>query len=221
MGLSPMLLAARAEQSPVPRALASRVAARIAADWQVPAAAIRLEWGRRSSSAALSHEAPFQLLGRGTGGWFVVVFDPSTPQASALRVRAGVELPVAVAARPLLEGQTLSAGDLTEEVRVHWGAPDAMPALGQPGPGWLMRRAVASGEVVAAPAAAPPPDVLAGEPVRFEWRAGDVQVSVVGIALHAARRGERLRARLEERPTRLEGRVTAPGRAELEAGAVR
>jgi len=215
MGLSPLLLATRGEQAAVPRALASRVCERIASVWRVPAASLRLEWGHRSSTAALASDAPFQLLGRGTGGWFVIVFDPATTAASAVRVRAGVEQPVAVATRPLMAGQRLVPEDLREEVRVHWGAPAAAAATETPGPGWEMRRALAAGEAVMAPAATPPPDVLAGESVRFEWRTGDVEVSVVGIALHAARRGERLRARLEERPARLEGTVTAPGRAAL------
>lgn len=218
MGLSPMLLATRTEQATVPRALAGRVTERIASAWRVPAASLRLEWGNRSSDVALSSGTPFQLLGRGTGGWFVVVFDPATTAASAVRLRAGVELPVAVAARPLVAGQMLAPADLREEVRVHWGAPIATAATVQPGPGWQVRRALAAGEVVTAPTATPPPDVLAGESVRFQWREGDVEVSVVGIALHAARRGERLRARLEERPTRLEGTVTAPGHAALLQG---
>ncbi len=215
MGLSPLLLATRGEQAAVPRTLAGRVSERIASVWSVPARALRLEWGHRSSTTPLAADAPFQLLGRGTGGWFVVVFDPATPAASAVRVRAGLEQPVAVAARPLVAGQTLTPEDLSEEVRVHWGAPAGTKLSEMPGPGWEMRRALAAGEAVTAPAATPPPDVLAGESVRFEWRTGEVEVSVVGIALHAARRGERLRARLEERPTRLEGTVTAPGRAAL------
>ncbi len=221
MGLSPMLLATRVEQEIVPRVLSGRVADRIASAWSVPGSSIRLEWGHHSASVPLSPQAPFQLLGKGTGGWFVVVFDPTTAEASAVRVRAGVEQPVAVASRTLASGESLVAGDLKEEVRLHWGAPTRSNEATVPGPSWQMRRGVAAGEVVSSLAAAPPPDVLPGESVRFEWRTGDVEVSVVGIALHAARRGERLRARLEERPTRLEGTVTAPGRATLESGAAR
>lgn len=218
MGLSPLLLVSRAEQAPVPRALANRVADRIAAGWGVSGASVRLEWGKRSSAASLRPDTPFQLLGRGAGGWFVLVFAPGTAEASAVRVRAGVEKPVAVAARPLTLGETIAAGDLREEVRVHWGAPEPSGPGTAPGPGWQMRRALAAGDVVTPLAAAPPPDVRPGESVRFEWRSGEVEVSVVGIALHPARRGERVRARLEERPTRLEGTVTAPGRARLDDG---
>ncbi|MBK7367729.1 MAG: flagella basal body P-ring formation protein FlgA [Candidatus Eisenbacteria bacterium] len=63
-----------------------------------------------------------------------------------------------------------------------------------------MRRPIRANDLVAVPSVAPPPFVVAGEPVRFEWRSGDVEVSVMGIALNSARRGEQVRARLEERP---------------------
>jgi flagella basal body P-ring formation protein FlgA len=103
---------------------------------------------------------------------------------------------------------------------VHWGIPAPDSSL-VPGVGWETRRIVRAGEVVASPAVSAPPLVLAGQPVRLEWERGGVQVSVVGIALNSARRGETVRARLEERPARLTGTVTAPGTAVLAAGEVR
>ncbi|MFN8588895.1 MAG: flagellar basal body P-ring formation chaperone FlgA [Candidatus Eisenbacteria bacterium] len=134
-----------------------------------------------------------------------------------MRLRAGVERPVMVATRPLRAGASLAPADLREEVRVHWGAP-AGDSLVLPAVGWEVRRAIRANEVVMPPAVAAPALVLAGEPVRFEWRSGDVEVSVTGIALNSARRGEQVRARLEERPARLTGTVTAPGLATLGAG---
>lgn len=215
-GLSPLLLATRGAETPVPRALATRVAARIADEWRVAPEQVRLEWGRATGGAP-ADDAPFRLLGRGDAGWFVVVFAPADSAALAVRVRAGVECPVAVATRALAGGATLADGDLREEVRVHWGAPPAT-ALVAPAPGWEVRRALRAGDVVAPPAVVAPPLVLAGEPVRLEWQSGAVQVSVVGIALNSARAGETVRARLEERPARLTGTVTAPGTAVLANG---
>jgi flagella basal body P-ring formation protein FlgA len=211
------MLATRAASAPVSRALEARVSERIADAWKVPAAALRLQWGRSSSGSSPAEHAPFRVMGRGEGGWFVVVFDPAETHATAIRVRAGVEQPVMVATRPLRGGSALETGDLREEVRVHWGAP-ALDSTLTPGPGWQVRRAIAAGEVVTAPAVAPPPMVVAGEPVQLEWRSGGVQVSVQGIALNSASRGQVVRARIEERPAQLSGTVTAPGRAVLAGG---
>ncbi len=216
-GLSPLLLAGRAGDAPVSRALASRVGARIADAWRVPVQQVRLQWGRSSGTGSPSDETTFRILGRGEDGWFVVVFDPAASTAMAVRVRAGIERPVMVAARSLPAGSRLADGDLREEMRVHWGVP-ATDSVTTPGTGWEVRRPLGAGEVVAAPAVAPPPLVFAGQPVKLEWQRGGVEVSVMGIALNSARRGETVRARLEERPARLTGTVVAPGTAVLVAG---
>ena len=215
--LSPVLLAIRPGEAPVSRALAARVAGRIADAWRLPAAQVCLSWGRSSAVRTPADDAPFRLVGHGDAGWFVVVFDPAGTEATAVRLRAGVERPVMVASRALAAGTRLAAGDVREEVRVHWGLPPADSELA-PGVGWELRRSLAAGEVVAPPAVAAPTLVEAGQPVRLEWSRGGVQVSVVGIALNSARRGETVRARFEERPARLTGTVTAPGTAVLSAG---
>ena len=214
LGLSPLLMATRSAVAPVTRELQARVCERIADAWRIPVESLRLQWGRSSSGVSPQADAPFKVMGRGEGGWLVVVFDPADSNAAAIRVRAGVEQPVMVATRPLRSGQRLQPGDLREEVRVHWGVPSLDSAL-TPMPGWEVRRPIAVGEVVMAPAVVAPPLVMAGEPVQFEWRSGDVQVSVTGIALNSASRGELVRARIEERPARLTGTVTAAGRALL------
>ena len=216
-GLSSLLLAGRAGDAPCSRALASRVAGRIAETWRVPVEQVRLAWGHAAGQGGFTDDVPFRLLGRGEDGWFVVVFDPAETGATAVRVRAGVERVVMVATRALPAGSRLVEGDTREETRVHWGAP-AADSTSLPGTGWELRRALAAGEVVAPPAATAPALVVAGQPVRLEWERGGVQVSVVGIALNSARRGETVRARLEERPARLTGTVTAPGIAVLAAG---
>ncbi len=216
-GLSPLLLVSRAETSELPRALTQRVAARLADLWRVPVGEVRLAWGLSSGMAAPGDSAPFRVLGDGAGGWFVVVFHPADTGAVAVRLRAGVERSVMVATRPLRAGAIIAAGDLREEVRVHWGTPTG-DSLALPAVGWEVRRPVRANEVATPPAVVSPACVVAGEPVRFEWRSGDVEVSVTGIALNSARRGEQVRARLEERPARITGTVTAPGLATLGAG---
>jgi len=218
-GLSSLLIAARAGDAPVPRALAARVAARIAEGWRVPVEQLQLDWGRVAGETP-DENAPFRVLGQGDDGWFVVVFSPTETRAVAVRVRAGIERAVPVATRPLPAGTTVGDGDVREEMRVHWGVP-RVQASDSTLVGWEVRRPLRAGEVVGAPAVAPPPLVLAGRPVRLEWERGGVLVSVEAIALNSARRGETVRARLEERPAHLTATVTAPGTAVLEAGEIR
>jgi flagella basal body P-ring formation protein FlgA len=219
-GLSPLLLTGRGADAPISRGLTSRVVGRIADEWKVPVEHVRVTWGRSTSAFAPTDDVPFRVLGRGDAGWFVVVFDPAGSAATAVRVRAGVERLVMVAARPLRAGTKLAEDDMREETRVHWGVPEA-DSTNVPAVGWEVRSALRAGEVVAPPAVAPPPLVIAGQPVRLEWERGGVQLSVVGIALNSARRGETVRARLEERPARLTGTVTAPGTAALAGGGAR
>ena len=206
--------------APVPRALALRVGERFAEAWGLPASRVRLSWGRATPGPALDDDTPFRVLGRGAGGWFAVVFEPSTPNATAIQVRAGVLETTRVASRALARGLRLAEGDIREERAVHWGPPAAAAPrrFGEPvAAGWITRRAVQSGEPLAWPAVAPPPMVVAGEPVRLEWLREGVRVTFTGIALHDAREGETVHARIAERPARLAARVTAPGVAELPA----
>jgi flagella basal body P-ring formation protein FlgA len=205
---------------PAPAALPDSVVASVstwlAREWGVSERAVRLEWGRLPN-ALPGGDLPFRITGRGVAGWLVVVFDPSGRDAVAVRLRAGVEDTVLVAARPLAAGTRLDPADLRPESRVCWGPP-ASPSESRPGPGWEVRRALAAGEVLARPAVAPPMFVVAGEPVRFVWAGGAVQVSLVGIALNRARQGELVRARVEGRSDRLVGTATAMGTAVISSG---
>ncbi len=204
--------------APVPRALARRVADRFAQAWDLPTTSVRLAWGRATATRTLAEDAPFRVLGRGSGGWFAVVFDPATPRALALQVRAGVVESTAVAARPVSRGTTITRADIRLEQRVRWGAPDPRADLAErASAGWEVRSAVAEGDPLVWPAVAPPPMVTAGQPVRLEWVREGVRVALVGIALNDARRGETVRARVPERPARLMATVTAPGVAVLPA----
>jgi flagella basal body P-ring formation protein FlgA len=200
----------------VPDSAAASVSAWIARDWHVPEDAVRLEWSRLY--VALPDGAlPFRITGRGAAGWLVVVFEPPGRDAVAIRLRAGVEETVLVAARPLAVGTCLGPADVRPASRVCWGPPASSSEL-RPGPGWEVRRALATGEPLARPAVAPPLLVTAGEPVRLVWAEGAVQVSVVGIALNRARQGELVRARVEGRLDRLVGTATAAGTAVISSG---
>jgi flagella basal body P-ring formation protein FlgA len=206
--------------APAPAALPDSVAAGVSAwlahEWGVSERAVRLEWGRLPD-ALPAGALPFRVTGRGVAGWLVVVFDPAGRDAVAVSLRAGVEDTVLVAARPLVVGKRLDPADVRTESRVCWGPP-APPSESRPGPGWEVRRALATGEVLERPAVAPPTLVVAGEPVRLVWAGGAVQVSVVGIALNRARQGESVRARVEGRSDRLVGTATAMGTVVISSG---
>jgi len=217
VGLVPGLMGAAADSLPVPAPLSARVAEAVARAWRVPADAVRLAWPRTPAPAGLDPEAPLRLTGRGLDGWFAVVLRPGDAEATAFRVRAGVEDTVVVAARPLAAGALITADDLRLEPRPHCGPPSGERAA-RPEPGWEIRRPLATGEIVAWPAVAAPPLVATGRPVQFVWERGGVLVSVRGMALHSARRGDVVRARVDGRPGRLSGTVTAPGTAVLEGG---
>jgi flagella basal body P-ring formation protein FlgA len=194
----------------VPAALAERVAARIAAAWSVPPAALRLAWG---ALPVLTADDSVRVVGSGADGWFIVELAAG---ARAVRVRAGVEDTVAVAARPLAAGVRLAAGDVAAAPHVTWGPP--VPPRERPGAGWEVRRTLAAGETLVRPAVLPPPLVAAGDPVRLVWQQGGVSVVMEGIALNGARRDEVVRARIQGRSARLAGRAIAPGVVELGTG---
>lgn len=187
----------------------ARVAAILARRWDVPAAAIRLAWPTAAAPLALAGADSLRVEGTGTGGWLVV----TAPDGVAVRVRAGVEDSVPVAARELSPGRALEAADIAVAVRVRWGAPRPDAA---PGAGWEVRRPLAAGDPLAAPFVVPPPAVRGGDPLRLEWAQGGVQVSLSGVALHTARVGEPVRARVAGRSTLVSGIMTGPGLARLD-----
>lgn len=187
----------------------ARVAAILARRWSVPAAAIRLAWPEPAAPLALAGADSLRVEGTGTGGWLVV----TAPGGLAMRLRAGVEDSTPVAARELTPGRPLEPGDIAVAVRTRWGAPrhEARPA-----PGWEVRRPLAAGDPLAPPFVVPPPAVRGGDPLRLEWAQGGVQVSLSGVALHAARVGEPVRARVAGRGTLVSGIMTGPGLARLD-----
>src|SRR5438132_12859438 len=92
----------------VPPATRSMVTERIAEGWRVNPEALRLEWGRVEGSIPVGDSVQVRLSGRGTSGWFVAVFIPPIGDPVAVRVRAGLDDTVAIAARPLLSGARLA-----------------------------------------------------------------------------------------------------------------
>jgi len=218
-------------------AIAPRVATVIATEWRVPESTVRLEWGRGAESVPA--DAPFRLVGKGTDGWFALAWKrdeadaqaksatraneyaqangPAQEDAGAVRVRAGTIDTVFVAARSLSSGSRIAPGDLRPEERVRFGPP-AGARRETPGLNWEVRRPLAAGDVAAWPAVVSPILITSGEEIRMDWRRGGVTVSVTGIAMNSARKGECVRARVAGRRERLVGTATAPGRAILSMG---
>jgi flagella basal body P-ring formation protein FlgA len=198
----------------VPPALAAEVAAQVGARWGVPAGQVSLQWGAAPAGLGFEPGTPIRLTGAGLNGWFAVVLRPTEPAATAVRVRAGVVGPVPVAAHALAAGTTLAPGDVRSESRIQWGAP--LAEAGYADAGWEVRRPIAPGQPLVAPAVAPPELIAAGQPITVRWKRGDVEVLLTGTALHAARAGEMARVTVDGRPGRLQGRVTGPGTITVE-----
>jgi flagella basal body P-ring formation protein FlgA len=201
-----VVLAAAAPDS-VPARLAERVRDLLARRWNVPADAIRLEWGRVPSRAAagLADSAAIRVAGRDDEGRFVVFAAIETGGEIALGLRAGSAEPEWVAARPLAPGDTVSADDLSREPRTRWGR--SAGARGAP-LGWVVRRALSPGDRLAPPAIVEPPLIRPGDVVRFRWSDGAVMVERDAVAANEARRGDRVWARDRVRGERIVGIAT-------------
>lgn len=199
--------------APVPAGLAARIAADIGARWAVPASAVRLDWGRFVPRLPLKDATAFRLVGNGDHGWFAVVFEPAEGGQLAARLRAGVDDTVAVATRPLGAGSAIAAGDVALQVRVRWSGR-AVPRV-RAQPGWRTRRPVAVGDALEGLAVQAPPAVTAGSPVRIEWRRGDVNIELGGIALNAAAVGEPVSVRFDDRSRTMSGIAAGTGRVRI------
>ncbi len=135
--------------------------------------------------------APLPLLGAGLADARALAAQP-TPAAVAQGPRA---------ARALARGESLAAGDIV-------AAPgDTLaPRL----VGWTTRRVIAAGEVLHAPAVAPPAAVRAGDHVAVVYQQSGVALRLAGTAAADAALGARVAVRVDTR-RRFEGTVTAPG----------
>jgi flagella basal body P-ring formation protein FlgA len=197
------------------RGLAARVQRAVAERWGVEPGAIRLEWMAVDAAAAPADDAAFELVGTGAGGtwWLALREGKQGGGAMRVRIRAGVEVEEAVAARRLERGAVLAEDDIERRRVVHWGAPprDA-PAVTL---GWVARRVIPAGEPLRPPAVAPPLLVDAGELVQVIVRRGTVEVTLRARAAGPAAAGQRVAVRTEA-GRRLEGIAIAPGTVRID-----
>ncbi len=203
---------------PLPASVEARVRAGIAMRWRVEAARVEMAWARPSS--AVRDDAGVSLGGGGREGWLAVTFDSPGAPAQVARVRAGVRMPVPVAAHDLAMGAKLEPADIMWSERTVWGPPRAAVSAGPgtPEAGWLLRRTVAMGEELAWPALTPPQAVQAGAPVTLVWQQDGVRVTRPGLAVNGAARGGWVRVRVDGRADRMVGRATGDGEVSLVGG---
>jgi flagella basal body P-ring formation protein FlgA len=133
-----------------------------------------------------------RLLGSGAGGAFVAERTVAG-RVVRHRIRVGVRASVPVAARDLTRGQALAAADLAWRDTVLWGQrPGTAPEAG-----WVVKRRLAAGTVLAPPAVAPAAVVEAGRAVTLVWRGGGLEVTTRAVAAGTAALGERVAVRTE------------------------
>jgi flagella basal body P-ring formation protein FlgA len=195
----------------VPDSFTARVAAAVAHDWGVDPGRLVLSWGRGPLSR-ISATSSFKLLGLGDGGWLAVVLDPDGERPAALRLRVGFTEDQLVAARPIRAGTILVDADFRREPHVHWGPPDTAQHTA-PVAGWVAKRGMAEGTVLAAGRVTPPPVIRAGSPVRVTYRNSNVSIATDGVALNDGATGEIVRIRTPRKTGVISATVTAPGEA--------
>jgi len=137
-----------------------------------------------------------------------------TPPASRATSAATQVWTRAIAARPLMRGDTLRSDDFMladtlVQRRPPYGADTTTPQAG-----WLVQRPIGAGEWLRTPAVIPVPAVTAGRPVHAIYNDGAVQLAVAGIALRSAPIGGIVSVRVG-RTRRLDGIVIAPDSVRL------
>jgi flagella basal body P-ring formation protein FlgA len=202
--------------STVPVTLAAQVTGAIAHQWGDDSSRLQLTWGMVPGAAGFPPKTEVRVLGRGDGGWFTAVFTPPGSLPFAVRVRAGAQDSVTVAARTLDAGRELGAGDLQMASRTRWGPP-ADAATPRVSPGWITRRLVMTGADLNAGNVAPPPLVRVGDQVRLEWRRGAVLITLDGTALDAGGAGQTVRVRVGQNPGSKNGIVLSSDLVRLDS----
>ena len=198
--------------------LLDRIRDDIAGRWGVDAAVVRVEWSAPALAADLVEDAAFGMIGGGADGVWYVDVEGAEGRASRLRLRAGTEAVLPVAAHDLERAVTLTADDIAHQSTVVWGAPAA--ARDEVEAGWVTRRRIARGEVLTAPGVARPDAVKPGDGVRIVYVSGPVELVLAGRAAGAGAIGERVAVRAET-GRRLEGVIVAPGTVRVDSGALR
>jgi flagella basal body P-ring formation protein FlgA len=134
--------------------------------------------------------------------------------AAGPRVALAQGTVVAVATRTLPRGTVLSADDFAlrdTTLRGNVALPDTTPIEA----GWVTRRMISAGELLRSPAVEAPSIVNANSPVLIEWRDGNVQLTIQGIAARDGSLGERIPVRTDL-GKRFEATVVAAGRVRIE-----
>jgi flagella basal body P-ring formation protein FlgA len=199
---------------PAPPEITAEVRTLVARSWGVTADRITLRWGPTRENDVISPEASPELVGSGSGGYWVVAFRDeaaSTPQVR-VRIRAGVEVMTPVASRRIERGESLDAGSIELAVTTHWGPP---PPASDVRPGWIARRTLRVGEALRRPSVEPMDVVTSGGDVDIYWVRGAIRIQLRGRALGTAAAGEPVPVRTDT-GTRLTGIAVAPGVVKVE-----
>ena len=196
--------------------LEQRISEAVADLWGLRAEQIRLKWGNIKDPSGLSDQTAFRLVGRGLDGWFAVVFDRGELPDIAARLRAGYVDSVMVAKAPLRAGARIRRADVVTEERIVWSSPLTASKV-RPVVGWLVKRPIAVGEIIAPPGVTAPPLVTVGEKVKLTWKRGLITVTVEGTALGEAAMGEYVRVKLDGGRGHAKAIVTGRRSAALES----
>jgi flagella basal body P-ring formation protein FlgA len=199
---------------PAPPEVTAQVRALVARSWGVTVDRITLRWGPSREEDVISADATPELVGSGSGGYWVAAFrdEEAGGQEVRVRIRAGVEVLVPVARRPIERGETLDATSIELAVTTHWGPP---PASSQVRPGWVARRSLRAGETLRRPAVEPIDIVTSGAEVDIYWIRGAIRIQLRGRALGTAAEGEVVPVRTDT-GTRLTGVAVSPGVVKVE-----
>ena len=100
MSVPPMASGGAQEPSALPE-LSRRVSEIVGGLWSVPPERIQLEWGAVLDPSSLTADVGLELRGTGRDGWFGVLIQRDDRPPFAVRIRAGINDTVAVAARAL------------------------------------------------------------------------------------------------------------------------
>jgi len=165
----------------------------------------------RCDAPLVSEAAGAFNAGRGT---VVVACPGSTAWRLFVPVRLSHTVPAVVARRALHRNDVLTADDLEIVERPAASLPYEYFSTLDAAVGMTLRRSLPAGSVLV-PAAVDRPSVIErGARVTVVARAGGVEVSAEGVALHRAALGERVR--VETRSGRIvEGRAEAPDRVRV------
>jgi flagella basal body P-ring formation protein FlgA len=122
---------------------------------------------------------------------------------------------VARATRALMRGDTLGVNDFVlQDTVIAWHWNSIAPDTAKPLVGWVIRRQIAAGEVLRAPAVAPAPVINVGAMVKVLWQDGPVHLVLNGVATNSAALGANVGVRVD-RNRRFDGVAVAPNLVRL------